>query len=145
MEASTLKPLQWHHQAPNVIFASSHTSAHIEVSMQKMHEKAAQCITDTIKFKHHGVKVPNVAPAKQIAKAVKDLTAAVRNDPTKGPPDYIEAVPWLRAVLLNEKQQERPVPGPQGEKKEVPLHNPSQITQQPVALKAPRPTNEVST
>eukprot|EP00957_Ditylum_brightwellii_P132803 10126391-Ditylum_brightwellii.AAC.1 len=56
-----------------------------------MKEKAGQHITDTIKFKHHGVKVPNVTPAERIAKAGKDLAAAVRNDPTEGPPDYIEA------------------------------------------------------
>eukprot|EP00957_Ditylum_brightwellii_P004862 370516-Ditylum_brightwellii.AAC.1 len=102
-----------------------------------MKEKAAQRITDTIKLKHHGIKVLNVTPAEQIAKAVKELTAAIRNDPTEGPPDYIEAVQQLRAMLLNEKQQERLVPGPQNEMKEVPLRNPNQITEQPVALKAP--------
>eukprot|EP00957_Ditylum_brightwellii_P182958 13935692-Ditylum_brightwellii.AAC.3 len=70
-----------------------------------MKEKTAQCITDNIKFKHHGVKVPNVTPAEKIAKAVKGLTAAVRNDPTEGPLDHIEAVQWLRVVLLNENSR----------------------------------------
>eukprot|EP00957_Ditylum_brightwellii_P124182 9466301-Ditylum_brightwellii.AAC.2 len=110
-----------------------------------MKEKAAQHITDTIKFKHHGVKVLNVTPAERIAKAVKDLTAAVRNDLTKGPPDYIEAVQQLRAILLNEKQQKCPAPAPQEETKEIPMHNPTQISEQPVALKASRPTNEIHT
>eukprot|EP00957_Ditylum_brightwellii_P127745 9741911-Ditylum_brightwellii.AAC.1 len=57
-----------------------------------MREKAAQRITCTIKFKHIGVKVPNVTPAERIAKAVKGLTAVVRNNPTEGLLDYIEAV-----------------------------------------------------
>eukprot|EP00957_Ditylum_brightwellii_P026177 1980369-Ditylum_brightwellii.AAC.1 len=68
-----------------------------------MKEKATQRITDTIKFKHHDAEVPTVTPAGQISQAVKELTAAVRYDPSEGAPDYIEAVQWLRAVLLNEK------------------------------------------
>eukprot|EP00957_Ditylum_brightwellii_P111117 8472925-Ditylum_brightwellii.AAC.1 len=100
-----------------------------------MKEKATQCITDTIKFKHHGN-----------SQSSKDLTTAVRNNPTEGPPDYIEAVQWLRAVLLKEKQQKYPVPPASQEKtKEVPRHNQIQALTQPVALKAPMPTNEVPT
>ena len=65
-----------------------------------MKEKAAQRITDAVKFKHHGAKVPTVSPTERGAKAVKELKSAVRNEPTDGPPDYIEAVQQLRAVLL---------------------------------------------
>eukprot|EP00957_Ditylum_brightwellii_P008465 641890-Ditylum_brightwellii.AAC.1 len=61
-----------------------------------MKEKAAQQITDTIKFKHHGAKVPTVTPAERIAKGVKELTSEVCNEPTDGPPDYIEAVQRLQ-------------------------------------------------
>eukprot|EP00957_Ditylum_brightwellii_P092683 7057150-Ditylum_brightwellii.AAC.1 len=39
-----------------------------------MKEKSAQRITDTVKFKHHGAKVPTVTPAERVAKAVKELT-----------------------------------------------------------------------
>eukprot|EP00957_Ditylum_brightwellii_P139822 10654197-Ditylum_brightwellii.AAC.1 len=35
-----------------------------------MKEKAAQQITDTVKFKHHGAKVPTVTLAERVAKAV---------------------------------------------------------------------------
>eukprot|EP00957_Ditylum_brightwellii_P202398 15329996-Ditylum_brightwellii.AAC.1 len=42
-----------------------------------MKEKAAQRITDTIKFKHHGAKMPTVTLAERVAKAVKELTSAV--------------------------------------------------------------------
>eukprot|EP00957_Ditylum_brightwellii_P078851 5996039-Ditylum_brightwellii.AAC.1 len=75
-----------------------------------MKEKAAQWITDTIKFKHHGAKVPTVTLAERVTKAVKELTNAVCNEPTDGPPDYIEAVQWLQAVLLKEQQPTRDVP-----------------------------------
>eukprot|EP00957_Ditylum_brightwellii_P209892 15363760-Ditylum_brightwellii.AAC.1 len=69
-----------------------------------MKEKVAQWITDTVKFKHHGAKVPMVTPAERVAKVVKELTSAVQNEPTDGPPDYIEAVQRLQAVLLKEQQ-----------------------------------------
>eukprot|EP00957_Ditylum_brightwellii_P010787 818009-Ditylum_brightwellii.AAC.1 len=68
-----------------------------------MKEKAAQQITDTIKLKHHRAKVPTVTMAGRVAKAVKELTSAICNEPTDGPLDYIEAVQRLRAVLLKEQ------------------------------------------
>eukprot|EP00957_Ditylum_brightwellii_P034563 2620467-Ditylum_brightwellii.AAC.1 len=67
-----------------------------------MKEKTAQWITDTVKFKHYGAKVPTVTPADRVAKVVKELASAVRNEPTDSPPDYIEAIQWLQAVLLKE-------------------------------------------
>eukprot|EP00957_Ditylum_brightwellii_P010588 802011-Ditylum_brightwellii.AAC.1 len=70
-------------------------------------EKAAQRITDTVKFKHHGTKVPMVTLAERVAKAVKELTSAVCNEPTDGPPDYIKAVQRLWVVLLKEQQPTR--------------------------------------
>eukprot|EP00957_Ditylum_brightwellii_P142275 10839115-Ditylum_brightwellii.AAC.1 len=42
-------------------------------------------------------------PAECIEKATKALTAAVRNVPVDAPPDYVDAVQRLRAVLLNER------------------------------------------
>eukprot|EP00957_Ditylum_brightwellii_P073345 5573763-Ditylum_brightwellii.AAC.1 len=62
-----------------------------------MKEKAAQRRTDTVKFKHHGAKVPTFTPAERFSKAVKELTIALCNEPTDGPPDYIEAVQQLQA------------------------------------------------
>eukprot|EP00957_Ditylum_brightwellii_P079052 6012234-Ditylum_brightwellii.AAC.1 len=122
--------------------AMNHYRCHTVV----MKEKAAQRITDTIEFKQHGVKVPNVTPTERIVKAIKDLTAAVRNDPTEGQLIYIEAVQRVRAVLLKEKQQKHPVPPALQEKtEEVPTRNQIQAPAQPVALKAPMPTNEIST
>eukprot|EP00957_Ditylum_brightwellii_P055610 4214258-Ditylum_brightwellii.AAC.1 len=61
-----------------------------------MKDKAAQRITNTVKFKHHGANVPTVTLAERVAKAVKELISAVRNEPTDGPPDYIEAVQRLQ-------------------------------------------------
>eukprot|EP00957_Ditylum_brightwellii_P108123 8248236-Ditylum_brightwellii.AAC.1 len=70
---------------------------HYRCCTMVMKEKAAQWKTDTVKFKHHGAKVPTVTPSERVAKAVKELTSVVNNEPTYGPPDYIEAVQQLRA------------------------------------------------
>eukprot|EP00957_Ditylum_brightwellii_P087337 6647755-Ditylum_brightwellii.AAC.1 len=101
-----------------------------------MKEKAAQRITDTIKFKHREAKVPTVTPAKRVAKAAKELISAVRNEPTDGPPDYVEAVQWLRAVLLKEQQPTRDEPYRIEKKDTTPQ-------QQPVTTKASIPTNPI--
>eukprot|EP00957_Ditylum_brightwellii_P091966 7002315-Ditylum_brightwellii.AAC.1 len=83
-------------------------------------EKAAQWITGTVKFKHHGAKVPTVTPAERVAKVLKELTSAVCNEPTDDPPDYIEAVQQLRAVLLKEQQPTHDEPIQSGGKYNTP-------------------------
>eukprot|EP00957_Ditylum_brightwellii_P074477 5659027-Ditylum_brightwellii.AAC.1 len=70
-----------------------------------MKQSTAQRITVTIKFQHHNVKLPKVTQAECIKKAVRELTNAVKANPTEGPANYIEAVQHLGAVALGEKQQ----------------------------------------
>eukprot|EP00957_Ditylum_brightwellii_P207236 15352093-Ditylum_brightwellii.AAC.1 len=84
-----------------------------------MKEKAAQWITDTIKFKHHRGKVPTVTPAERVAKAMKKLTTQ-----------------RLRAVLLKEQQPTCDEPYRSVEKYATPQ-------QQPVTTKEPIPTNPI--
>eukprot|EP00957_Ditylum_brightwellii_P177510 13520074-Ditylum_brightwellii.AAC.1 len=100
-------------------------------------QSTEQRITDTIRFKHHNVKLPTVTPAKRIEKAVKELTNAVKANPTEGPADYIEAAQLLRAVMLGEKQQ------PCEQAKTVPQHNQSQSTEHPAIIKAAPTTARV--
>eukprot|EP00957_Ditylum_brightwellii_P205998 15346352-Ditylum_brightwellii.AAC.2 len=63
-----------------------------------MKQSTMQRITDTVRFQHHNVKLPNVTPAERIEKAVRELTNAVKANPTEGPADYIKVVQHLRAV-----------------------------------------------
>eukprot|EP00957_Ditylum_brightwellii_P048928 3712512-Ditylum_brightwellii.AAC.1 len=101
-----------------------------------MKEKAAKWITDTVKFKHRGAKVSTVTPAERVAKAVKELTSAACSEPTDGPPDYIEAVQQLRAVLLKEQQPTSEESARIMAKYEIPQ-------QQLVTPKEPIPTNPI--
>eukprot|EP00957_Ditylum_brightwellii_P189067 14392709-Ditylum_brightwellii.AAC.1 len=89
--------------------------------MVVMKQSTAQRSTDTVRFKHHNVKLPTVTPAECSEKAIRELTNAVKANPTEGPADYIEAVQCLRAVVLEEKQQ----PRVQAARETVPQHNPS--------------------
>eukprot|EP00957_Ditylum_brightwellii_P188507 14350993-Ditylum_brightwellii.AAC.1 len=62
------KHASWGFHAEYVWYVSPAMN-HYRCYKMVMKEKAAQRITDTIKFKHYGVKVPNVTPAERIAKA----------------------------------------------------------------------------
>eukprot|EP00957_Ditylum_brightwellii_P046864 3556966-Ditylum_brightwellii.AAC.1 len=94
-----------------------------------MKQSTAQCITDTVRFQHHNVKLPKVTPAEHIEKAVRELTNSVKANPTEGPANYIEAVQCLRAVVLGEKP-------PCVQEGKIPQCNPSQAAEQPAILKA---------
>eukprot|EP00957_Ditylum_brightwellii_P158250 12045896-Ditylum_brightwellii.AAC.1 len=48
-----------------------------------MKQTTAQRITNTVRCQHHNVKLPMVTPAEQIKKAVRELTNAVKANPTK--------------------------------------------------------------
>eukprot|EP00957_Ditylum_brightwellii_P129709 9894653-Ditylum_brightwellii.AAC.1 len=78
------------------------------------------------------MKLPTVTPAERIEKAVKELTNAIKANPTEGPANYIEAVQHLRVVVLREKQQ-RCV---QAARETVPQCDPSQSAEQPTTIKA---------
>eukprot|EP00957_Ditylum_brightwellii_P189135 14396749-Ditylum_brightwellii.AAC.1 len=93
-----------------------------------MHKTAAQRITDTVRFQHTEVQIPQITPAERIEKATKALTNTVRNVPVEAPPDYVTAVQQLRAVLLNEHapapKQPQTQPQPM---KEAPQRSPNQV------------------
>eukprot|EP00957_Ditylum_brightwellii_P041676 3156398-Ditylum_brightwellii.AAC.1 len=100
--------------------------------MVVMKQSTAQRITDTVKFKHHNMQLPTVTPAECIEKAIRELTNAVKANPTEGPANYIEVVQLLRVIVLGEKQQ----PLVQAARETVPQCNPSQSAEQPALIKA---------
>jgi hypothetical protein len=83
-----------------------------------MKNTTAQRISDTVRFEHHNVQIPHITPAQRIEKATNELTAAVRNAPTDAPPDYLDAIQRLRAVLLKEKTPDRKLQ-PTSKKQEI--------------------------
>ena len=61
---------------------------------------AAERITDTIKFQHHDVKVPQPTAADIITSAARKLQRAIRQQPAKSPMEDLQAIKLLRQVLL---------------------------------------------
>eukprot|EP00957_Ditylum_brightwellii_P039025 2949643-Ditylum_brightwellii.AAC.2 len=55
---------------------------HYQCYMVIMKQSTLQRITDTVRFKHHNVKLLTVTPADRIEKAVKELTNAVKANST---------------------------------------------------------------
>jgi hypothetical protein len=56
-------------------------------------------ITDTFKFLHHALPVPQVSSADRIVQATKDLRQAI-DGATTSAPDELEAIKQLRALIL---------------------------------------------
>eukprot|EP00957_Ditylum_brightwellii_P145757 11099133-Ditylum_brightwellii.AAC.1 len=108
----------------------------------KPHKRASWGFHAEDTWHDHNVMVPMVKPAECIEKAVKELIKAVKNNPTEGPPDYIEAVQQLRAVVFGEKQPKHTEST--NEVKEVPKRNPSQKSEKPAEAKA-TPSNDIPT
>ena len=57
-------------------------------------------LTDTWKFKHHAISTPTITPVDRITKATRDLNAAI-NGHTTAPPDELDAIQQLHALIVN--------------------------------------------
>eukprot|EP00957_Ditylum_brightwellii_P193239 14713758-Ditylum_brightwellii.AAC.1 len=75
-----------------------------------MKKKAAQRITDTIKFKHHGAKVPTFTLAERVAKAAVLLKEQqpTRDEPTRSGATY--TTPQQQLVTTKEQIPTNPIP-----------------------------------
>lgn len=73
----------------------------------------AEQISDTVRFNHHAVKIPNLTPADRILEATKQLKLAIQQQPKQASMDEISTIELLGEVLLGESKQksrERSVP-----------------------------------
>ena len=68
-------------------------------------ETGAVRVTDTFKFKHHALPTPSVTNTGRIVKATKDLTDAIKGN-NKAPPDKLEAIENLKALIRGEPPKE---------------------------------------
>ncbi len=59
-----------------------------------------ECISDTYRFKHHAIDIPQLTAADRILEAAQQLNAAITQQPKKAPMDEIVAIEPLREVLL---------------------------------------------
>ena len=59
-------------------------------------------ISDTYRFKHHAIDIPQLTAADRILEAAKQLDAAIAQQPKTAPMDELTAIQLLREVLLGE-------------------------------------------
>ena len=65
-------------------------------------------ISDTYRFKHHAIEIPQLTPADRILKAAKQFDAAITQQPKKAPMGVLTAIQLLRVVLLGKNTQPLP-------------------------------------
>ena len=64
--------------------------------------------SDTVRFLHHAIAVPQLTPADRILEAARDLNDAIRQQPKQAPLEERTAIEILREVLLGEKKEVPP-------------------------------------
>ena len=60
-------------------------------------------LSDTVKFQHHVIGIPEIMPSDRILEVARQLDAAIRELPKKDPMDTLEAIQTLREVMLGKK------------------------------------------
>ena len=61
-------------------------------------------ISDTVKFQHHAIAMPQLTPADRILEATRQLNDAINQQPKRAPMDEITAIDLLRKVMLGERR-----------------------------------------
>ena len=59
-------------------------------------------VSDSVKFQHHAIAMPELTPADRILEAAKQLKSAITQQPTKAPMEELTAIQLLREVMLGE-------------------------------------------
>ena len=65
-------------------------------------------ISDSVKFQHHAIAMPELTPADKILEATRALKRAITQQPKAAPSDEVTAIELLRKVMLGE--QDTPLP-----------------------------------
>ena len=87
-------------------------------------------MSDSVKFKHHAIKTPELTPSDRILEAARDLNDAIRQQPKQAPLEEREAIELLREVMLGERKEQIPPNGIQTRKSmehQMPVQTPQQV------------------
>ena len=60
-------------------------------------------LSDTVKFQHHVIGIPELTPAERIMDAARQLENAIRALPKDAPMNTLEAIQNLREIMLGEQ------------------------------------------
>ena len=61
-------------------------------------------MSDTVRFKHHVISIPQLTQANRIHKAARQLDDPIKQQPKRAPMEELKAIELLREVLLGEKK-----------------------------------------
>ena len=64
----------------------------------------AEQISDTVRFKHHAIAIPQLVPANIILEAARQLDDTINQQSKKAPMDELNAIELLREVLLGKRK-----------------------------------------
>ena len=73
-----------------------------------MASTGAERISDTVRFKHHAIAIPQLTPSKRIPEAAIQLDSAIKQHPKKAPMDELVEIEILRQVLRGERKETIP-------------------------------------
>ena len=65
-------------------------------------------ISDTVKFQHHAIAMPQLTPADQILETTRQLNDAINQQPKCALMNEITAIDLLREVMLGERRTKLP-------------------------------------
>ena len=66
-------------------------------------------ISDSVRFQHHAIAIPELTPADRILEATKQLKDAIEQQPKRPPSDELRAIELLREVMLGERSAPLPL------------------------------------
>ena len=76
-------------------------------------------ISDTVKFQHHAIAIPELTPANRILEATRQLKDAITQQPKRAPMDETKTIGMLRKVMMGERQKKLPENSVQAKKSEL--------------------------
>ena len=65
----------------------------------------AERMSDTVRFKHHAIAIPQLTSAYRILEAARQLDDAIKQQTKKPPMDELTAIELLREVLLGKMKK----------------------------------------
>ena len=93
-------------------------------------------LSDSVKFKHHAIAIPELTPSDRILEAARQLDSAIKQQSKEAPMDEITAVEILRKVLTGNPRSKLPLTSVQEAKQK---HKAS-AKANPVTAKPPQAT-----
>ena len=68
----------------------------------------AELMSDTVRFNHHAIEIPQFTPADRILEVTRQLDDAIKQQPKKSPMEELTVIELLREVLLGKKKENLP-------------------------------------